>query len=123
MARAAVELHEHDAGRGLPTSIDQLAEIGVLGDQYASLVERSLYHPLVRYAFGDFRDSDYVVARCPQCTDYGCRATLVRHELHVLWLVRVGRLGEQYHFFVRHARRAVSDRSPNILGREMRIIF
>jgi hypothetical protein len=31
-AHAAVELHENDAGLWLPTSIDELAEISILGD-------------------------------------------------------------------------------------------
>src|SRR6059058_6345211 len=68
----------------------------------------------------DLGDREHVVASFAQCKDYGPRAALVGEELHASGFGRKWRVREQHHFLVGHARGAIGDSRPDVLGRQMR---
>ncbi len=52
-----------------------------------------------------------------QSLNYGPRTALVGQEIHASGLEPNRSVREQHHFLVGHARRAVGDRRPDVLGR------
>ena len=81
------------------------------------------HHQFVHCAFGNFGNRDDVVACFAQSVNYGSRTALVGQEIHASGSVPNRSVREQHHFLVGHARRAVGDRRPDVLGRQVRIIF
>ena len=62
------------------------------------------------------------MAGLAQRPDHRPRATLVGHQFHVLRFRRAGSIAKQHHFLVRHARRPIGDRRPDVLGLQMRVV-
>ena len=58
-----------------------------------------------------------------QSVNHGSRTALVGQKVHALGLLPNRRVRQQDYFLVGHARRAIGDRRPDVLGRQMRIIF
>ncbi len=107
------------------SSVDELAEVFILGEQNPSVVQRELQHLVISNAWRDFSDGRDIAPRGAQSSHDGEVAAFIGDETHRLrlwvWLRRGEERGEENDFLVRDRIGRVGDRGPDVFARQPRI--
>ena len=82
LTRAAIKPDQNHSGRRPATRIYQFAEVPILGDKYALLIQGAPQNLLVCRASRDFGNRNHIVARIAQRPDDRPGTAFVGQEVH-----------------------------------------
>src|SRR6266436_1738071 len=93
LTHAAIKPDQNHSGRRPATRIYQFAEVPILGDKYALLIQSALQNLLVGRASRDFGNRNHIMARLAQRSDNRPGAAFVSQEVHTSGFARIRRVG------------------------------